>query len=136
LASGRIDVACMEEPALSLALASNARVLAAGYSAIANQFCEAAWVCTSDFAKANPDVVRRFTETVATTNAWANKNQAATAKILEKYAKATLPAGMHRCYNPPRLVASECQPVVDAAASFGVIKQRFDVRTVFAPGIG
>lgn len=136
LASGRIDVACIEEPVLSQTLASNGRLLATGYDAIAKQFCEGAWVCTSDYAKAHPDVIRKFSDVIAVTNAWANKNRDETAKLLEKYGKVTLPAGMHRCVFPERMRASDLQPVVDAAAKFGVIKAGFRVGDVFAPGVG
>jgi len=135
LASGRIDAACIEEPVLSETLSADGRVLANGYDAIAKQFCEAAWICTSDYAKAHPDVVRKFGDTIAMTAAWANKNQAATAKILEKYGNVTLPPGMHRCYNPERLRATDFQPIIDASAKFGVIKSGFRAADVFAPGL-
>jgi NitT/TauT family transport system substrate-binding protein len=136
LASGRIDVACIEEPVLSQTLASNGRLLATGYDAIAKQFGEAAWVCSADYAKAHPDVVRKFSDIIAATNAWANKNHDQTAKILEKYGKQTLPAGMHRCFYPERLRAGDFQPVIDAALKYGVIKSGFRAGELFAPGIG
>src|SRR6185312_11659073 len=53
LSSGRIDVALIEEPVLSATLAEHGRLLATGYSAMSNQFCEAAWFCTADYAKAH-----------------------------------------------------------------------------------
>lgn len=135
LGAGRIDAACIEEPVLSLTLASNGRLLADGYDAIAPQFCEAAWVCSASFAKANPDVVRQFASALALTADWANKNHAATAKILEKYGKTTLPPGMHRCVFPQRLRASDFQPLIDASVKYGVIKTPFRATDVFAPGL-
>jgi NitT/TauT family transport system substrate-binding protein len=135
LASGRIDVACIEEPVLSQTLASNGRLLANGYDALATQFCEAAWVCSASYARANPDVIKKFGDAIAMTADWANKNRPLTAKILEKYGKTTLPAGMHRCFYPQRMRASDFQPVVDATAKFGVIKTSFRVADVFAPGV-
>jgi len=136
LQSGRIDAACIEEPVLSQTLASNGRLLANGYDALAKQFCEAAWVCTSSYARSNPDVIKKFGDALAMTADWANKNRPLTAKILEKYGKTTLPADMHRCFYPQRMRASDFQPVVDATARFGVIKAPFKVAEVFAPGVG
>lgn len=135
LLSGRIDAACIEEPVLSQTLASNGKLLAAGYDAIAPQFCEAAWVCSASYAKANPDVVKKFADAIAMTADWANKNRPLTAKILEKYGKATLPAGMHRCVYPQRLRSSDFQPVIDASAKYGVIKAPFRAADVFATGV-
>src|SRR6185312_1117605 len=130
--SGRIDVALIEEPVLSATLAEHGRLLATGYNAMSNQFCEAAWFCTADYAKAHPDVVRKFADAMAQTAAWENKNPAASAKILEKYSKATLPPGVHRCFYPERLRASDFQPVIDAAAKYGVLKSAFPAGELFA----
>jgi NitT/TauT family transport system substrate-binding protein len=135
LLSGRIDAACIEEPVLSQTLAGNGRLLANGYDALATQFCEAAWVCSADYARANPDVIKKFSAALALTADWANKNRPLTAKILEKYGKTTLPPGMHRCFYPLHMRASDFQPVVDATARFGVIKAPFRVTDVFAAGV-
>lgn len=131
LVSGRIDAGCLEEPALTETLATNGRLLAYGYSAIAPLFCEGAWVTTAAYAKSNPGIVRKFADAIAMTADWANTNRAATIKILEKYSNAPLPPGMHFCYFPKRLNAAEFQPVIDAAAKFGVIKASFDVTAQF-----
>jgi len=135
LASGRVDAACIEEPVLSQTLAGNGRLLANGYDAISTQFCEAAWVTSTSYAQANPTIIKKFADAIALANDWANKNRPATAKILEKYGKAVLPADMHRCYYPNRMRASDFQPVVDAAAKFGVIKSPFKASEMFAPGV-
>jgi NitT/TauT family transport system substrate-binding protein len=135
LLSGRIDAACIEEPVLSQTLASNGRLLANGYDALAKEFCEAAWVCSTTYALANADVIKKFSEALTMTADWANKNRPLTAKILEKYGKTTLPPDMHRCFYPQRMRASDFQPVVDATAKFGVIKAPFRVTDVFAPGV-
>jgi len=135
LLAGRIDAACIEEPVLSQTLAGNGRLLANGYDAIAPQFCEAAWVCSASFAKAYPDVIKKFGDAIAMTADWANKNRPLTDKILEKYGKTTLPPGMHRCVFPQRMRASDFQPVIDASVKYGVIKMPFRAADMFAPGV-
>jgi NitT/TauT family transport system substrate-binding protein len=136
LASGRIDAACFEEPILTQTLAANGRLLAYGYSAIAPLFCEGAWVTSAAYAKNNPEIVKKFADAIAMTADWANANHAASMKILEKYSNAPLPPGMHYCYFPKRLNVAEFQPVIDAAARFGVIKAPFNVTEMFAAGVG
>lgn len=136
LLSGRIDAACIEEPALSQTLASNGRLLAYGYDAIAPLFCEGVWVTTASYAQSNPTIIKKFADAIALTADWANTNRAATTKILEKYSQAPVPQGVHHAYFPQRMKPEYLQPVVDAAARFGVIKERFSVTDVFAPGIG
>lgn len=135
LAAGRIDVALIEEPVLTETLASHGRFLAKGYDALAKQFCEAAWFCTADYARARPEIVRRFADAMARTAAWANANQGASQRILEKYSKATFPPGVRRCYYPERLNAADFQPVIDASARYGVLKAPFPARDLFAPGL-
>jgi NitT/TauT family transport system substrate-binding protein len=135
LLSGRIDAACIEEPVLSQTLASNGRLLAYGYDAIAPLFCEGAWATSASYAQSNPAIIKRFADAIARTAGWANTNRAATTKILEKYSQAPVPQGMHYAYFPSRMKPEYFQPVVDAAERFGVIKQRFNVLDMFAPGI-
>ena len=58
---GTIDAFAQGEPALSDALRrNNVRVLADPMPAIAPRFLYAAWYATPTWAKANPDVVKRF----------------------------------------------------------------------------
>lgn len=136
LASGRIDVALLEEPVLSETLAQHGRLLANGYDAIGKEFCSAAWFCMADYARANPDVVRKFAAVIEQTAAWANKNHEITAKILGKYDKLTLPPNVHRSYYLERLAASDFQPIINAAAKYGALSASFPARELFAPGFG
>jgi NitT/TauT family transport system substrate-binding protein len=132
LASGRIDAGLVEEPALSQALASGDRILAPAYDVIAKRFLEGAWFCTSDYAGAHPDVVRAFADAIARTARWANANHAASLAILAKYTKIAPSASMHRVYYPERLRVEDVQPLIDAAAKYGVIERRFSARELFA----
>jgi NitT/TauT family transport system substrate-binding protein len=137
LTAGRVDAASLDEPYLGQAiLADGLQTLALPYDAIGKQFLEGAWFTTTAFATAHPDGVRRFADAMARAADWANANQAASGKILEKYTKATLAPGVARTFFPPRFVRGETQPLVDAAAKYGVLKSAFPVADMFAPGIG
>lgn len=135
IASGRLDGGSLEEPFLSAFLQNGGRVLAYSYNAIAPTWVEGGYFATRDFALKNADVVKRFADAMAETAAWANANHDATAKILERYAGAPTPAKMARMYYPPRLVAAQIQPLIDAGAKYNVLKSAFPARNLFAPGL-
>lgn len=132
LASGRVDAACIEDPVLTQSIAAGSvRLLAWGYDAIAPLFCEGCWVTSASYAQSNPVAVRKFADAIALTADWANKNPGAADKIVEKYSQAVLPPNVHHAFFPARLRASYFQPVIDAAARYGVLKSPFNVSDCF-----
>lgn len=134
--AGRIDAAALDEPFLGQALASGRLTpIALPYEAIGKQFLQGAWFTATDYSKTHPDVVQRFANAMAKAADWANTNQTASARILEKYSKTALAAGTARTYYPPRFVRNDVQPLVDAAAKYGVLKLSIPVGEMFAPGI-
>lgn len=136
IASGRVDAAHVEEPTLTNLGTVNFRVIAAPSSAIAAQWCQGGYFCTLAFARAHPDVVQKFAAVMAETAVWANKNHDATAKIIEKYSNSPFNPATHRMYFPQYLRADEFQPLIDAAARYGVLKASFPAKELFAPGLG
>jgi NitT/TauT family transport system substrate-binding protein len=135
LTSGRIDAAVAEEPALSDILAADGRVLATVYDAIAPQWIEGGYFCTVDFAKSHPDVVAKFADAMAEAAVWANANRAATAVMLQDFAKRPLSSTTQRMFYPDRLRIADLQPLIDASAKYGVLKAPFPAKDMFAPGI-
>jgi NitT/TauT family transport system substrate-binding protein len=136
IASGRIDAACMDEPFLGQAIAvDHLSAIALPYEAVGKEFLQGAWFTSTEYAKAHPDVVRKFADAMAKAADWANANPSSSGKILEKYTKTALVAGTARTYFPPRFVRLDVQPLVDAAAKYGVLKETIPVGDMFAPGI-
>lgn len=135
LVAGRVDAAVAEEPATSTMAAADCRILARPFDAIGSAFIEGVYFCTLDYAKANLDTVRRFTDAMAETNAWANAHRAQTFAILNKYAKAPFPPTMTRMWYPERLRVADVQPLIDASAKYGLLKSTFPAQEMFAPGI-
>jgi NitT/TauT family transport system substrate-binding protein len=126
VAAGRIDAGVTAEPDLSVAVQDgDARVLTAVYNAIAPTFIIGAWFATSDWAKAHPDLVTRYVAAINEAGAWANKNQGASAKILEKYTKIESKPGMKRVTFPEKSELTLMQPVIDITAKYKVIKAPF-----------
>ena len=136
VASGRVDVGSIDEPFVGEAIAVNQlRVIGFPLEAVAKRFIEGAFFTTSDYAKAHPDVVRKFADAMAQAADWANANPAASAAVLAKYSKSPLAPGAARTYFMPRFVRSEAQPLIDAAAKYGALKAAFPLSNMFAPGI-
>jgi NitT/TauT family transport system substrate-binding protein len=135
IVSGRVDAAAMEEPALDRILATNARLLAHCYDAIAKDFSEGGYFATPEFVKTHLDLVRRFAAVIKQTAIWANANQATTAKILEKLTGISPADLAHRVHYHDTLDASKIQPLVNAAAKYGTLKAPFPASEIIAQGL-
>jgi NitT/TauT family transport system substrate-binding protein len=133
LVSGRIDAAVIAEPELSAALAKgDVRVLANCYDGIAKDFLIGAWFTTGTWAKAHPDLVKRFAKAMTQTAQWANKNQAASGEMLTKYTKIVVAPGMKRTIYADKLEPALVQPLIDASAKYGITKATFPAKDVIA----
>ena len=62
---------------------------------------------------------------LAETARWANAHHAESAKILERYTKLASPPGMRRVPFAETAEPEQIQPVIDAAAKYGVLKAPF-----------
>jgi len=134
LAAGRIDAASISEPALDDAVnAGAARSLASPFDAIANRFLISGYFTTEDYARSHPDVVGHFAGAMANTAAWANKNRARTAVILEKYIKTPVLPGSARVTYAEQLAQSDVQPVLDLLYTYGFLKSPMNAKAMFSP---
>jgi NitT/TauT family transport system substrate-binding protein len=122
MAQGRVDAASVSEPALDDAIHGDGRMLGAVYDAIGDKFLIGAYFTTDTYAKAHPDVLKKFADAILAAGKWANKNQAASAKILEKYAGVPIPPGNTRVVYAETLRAVDAQPVLDMLVRSGVLK--------------
>lgn len=132
ITAGRIDAGVTAEPDLSAAIAGDSRIIGLVYSAIANTFTVGAWFATSTWAKANADTAKRFVAAIDDAGRWANHNQAASGKILEKYTKIRITPGMKRVVFSEKFDPSLMQPVIDATAKYKVIKASFPATDLLA----
>lgn len=136
LIAGRVDAASVSEPAFDNAIhGPSARMLAPIYDAIGNHFLIAASFTTADYAKAHPDIVRRFNAAIIEAGTWANTHQALSAKIVEKYAGAPVPPGTTRVTYAERLCPADAQPVFDMLVQYGALKTPVRAADLFAPEI-
>lgn len=133
LAAGRVDAAVIAEPDLSRSLAEDGRILAPVYDAIGKNFLVGAWFSTGDWAKAHPDLVKRFAAAIAETAAWANHHHAESARILERYTKIPVSSATRRVTWADRLDPGEIEPLIDATARASVLRAPFPATELFAP---
>ncbi len=134
LNAGRIDAAVLAEPELSASLANGSvRVLGNCYDGIAKDFLIGAWFTTGTWAKAHPDLVKRFEKAMYATAAWANKNQAASGVLATKYTKIVVAPNMKRTIFADKMDPGLMQPLIDASAKYGVLTKTFPAKDFIAP---
>ena len=134
LVAGRIDAAVIAEPELSAALAKgDVRVLGNCYDGIAKEFMIGAWFTTGDYAKAHPDIVRKFAAVMAETASWMNDNPGLSATIVQRNTKITFSERTHRMLQGGKLNAQSLQPLIDSAARYGVLEKSFPAVQMVAP---
>jgi NitT/TauT family transport system substrate-binding protein len=117
----RIDAASLSEPGLD--------------DAVGDKFLISIFFTTEAYANAHPDAMRKFAAAIIEAGKWANKNHAASAKILEKYAGVPIPANYTRVTYAERLRAADAQPVLDMLATYGVIKPNPRAADLFSPAV-
>ena len=133
LEGGRLDVALLAEPVLSETLASGkVHVFAKPYSALGSGWLIGAYFTTESWARAHPDLVRKFASVMEQTARWANAHQGESAKILEQYTKVHLGPQVARAVYAERLSTRDIQPVIDASAKFGAISASFPAAELLA----
>jgi NitT/TauT family transport system substrate-binding protein len=125
LERGTIDGAVIAEPFLSAAKLAGERAVGNIFDAIAPSFYQTGWIASPDYLAANPEIARKLVEVVYAIGRWANAHHAESGSIIAKYAKlddATARA-MARTAYATALDYREIQPLLDVAATYGLIKR-------------
>lgn len=126
LTRGTVDAALSAEPFLTQGK-EQTRVLSKCYDGVATNFMIAAYFTTTTWAKAHPELVRKFADAIRATADWANKNHAASAAILARETKIapevanTMVRSVYPETSDPKLM----QPMIDVAAKYGALSAAF-----------
>jgi len=132
VAAGRVDAADIPQPQLDDALKDKKlRVLADPYEAIAPQFLVGCWFTTASWAKAHPDLLRAFTSAMREAADWANRNPAETARIVGQLTHGPVSLSALPRY-ATTLDPKQMQPLLDAAARYGVLKSSLPAAELLA----
>jgi NitT/TauT family transport system substrate-binding protein len=133
----RVEAAILQTPQLDVSLeAGTTKTLAYSNAAIAPKFILGAYVALKDWADHHPEDCRKFAATLAEASSYVNTHHAETAPYVAELTKATLAniAKMHRTTNPSSLDPALIQPVVDAAAKYGITPRAFPAREIIWSG--
>ena len=132
LDTGRVDAAFIPEPILSNVLAGNSRLLAAPLDAIASELQLGAWFTRTEYFKAHPDIVRSVVAVLAENATWAMANKAAAGQAYERQTKIPITDRTQRMQQSGRANFAQLQPLIDAAAKYGVLKASFPARDLYS----
>jgi NitT/TauT family transport system substrate-binding protein len=133
VATNRVDAATITEPFLSAAVGTgDVRLLAYTGAEVSPLVVEGGYFCMTDYAKAHPDVIKKFSKAVLDAGQWANTHHDEATAIMAKYAKSSGKAVGHAIY-PESFKASDLQPLIDASAKYGAIKSSFKAADLVIP---
>jgi NitT/TauT family transport system substrate-binding protein len=125
LARGTVAAAMLIEPYLSMATATDARVLANPYNTVAQRFSLNAFYARRDWLTANADTTRRLTAALYDGARWANTHRNESMPILAKYAKLEPAqiAAMQRATYATSLEPRLLQPVIAIATKYKAVER-------------
>lgn len=131
----RVDAILLSEPSLAHALASGSvRAIAKPYDAIANHFLISAWVSTTTWVAAHPDVARRFVRVMEQASTYADDHWAELLPLVSEFTK--VPVEQLKEFVPDAfgssVSAAYVQPMIDAAARFNVIGRPFPAAEIIS----
>ncbi len=136
LTQHRVDAMALSEPLLSEALArGNVRVFAKPQGAIANRFQAQAFIAMSDYVTQHPDVMARFVKAMHESAIYNNAHLADTVELVSSFTNVPAEVIAHSVravdgeYVAPRYV----QPLIDAAAKYGMIARAFPAEDIISP---
>ena len=138
LNDGRIDGANVSNPMYAqIAASGQVRVIGHPADAIAKHYLVTAFFATSAYAAKNADSIARFQQVLRAAATYTNVHHAETAPMTAAFygMDPAVLNGMNRSTIGTSLDARDVQPVIDAAAKYGVIEAPFDARQLIASAV-
>jgi NitT/TauT family transport system substrate-binding protein len=135
---GRVDAGLTTEPYMSEDIrAGKVRWFVDGLTGFQHPILEGAFFSTRDYVGKNRDVVARFAKVLEQAATYTDAHETETIPL---YVAATgvnpqVAARMHHSYTALSFEPSLIQPVVDLAAKYKLIPQRFDAREFMATSV-
>jgi NitT/TauT family transport system substrate-binding protein len=136
LVRGAIHVAGMTDPSLSAGLQNGTIQILGDPIGALHDYLLSVWFANADFARKNPEAIRRFNRAIYAAQAYTNTHPAETAPIFAKYAKmdVNLVAAMKRGKFADRMNVAQIQPFLDLAVKYGVLNRPVSAASfIFAP---
>ena len=137
LDEGKIDMVTLIQPGLSAGLASGkVRIFGKAYDALAPRFYITSWMARTDWAAANPDIVKKFATVIRDAELYVNAHKAETAPLVAPFAGIELDQmqkGGRDTFAATFMDPKGVQPIVDALVKYNVIDKRIDAADAIAP---
>jgi NitT/TauT family transport system substrate-binding protein len=128
IVDGRVDGTAISNPVLYDAVTSGqARDVANPFDAISKRFVASAWFTTTQYAASSPDVVRGFVLGLRESARYAMAHPAEMADVLAPFLHDDIARlrKMNRTTVGLTLDPHDYQPVIDAAAKYGILARSF-----------
>ncbi len=121
LEQGRIAATALQDPQLTESR-SKIRILTPSYDAISKRYLSTVWFANAAWAKANPDVVRRFQLAL---NGGKSCGRSSIRTSPRTRSRSGSRSRLPRCISSTRtLDAGILQPLLDAAAKYGILPRQ------------
>jgi NitT/TauT family transport system substrate-binding protein len=136
LSDGRIDAANVSNPVFAQIVASGqVRIIGRPSDAIAKHFLVTGFFATTGYIAKNPDIIAKFQQVVRTAALYTNTHHAETIAMTANFwgIDPAMLSNMTRATIGASLDPRDIQPMIDAAAKYGVIDAPFDARQLLAP---
>lgn len=131
---GRVAAAVLVPPFAARALADGKlRSLGNIFTAIAPRFLETAWFTTGAYAASHRDVLARFAKVVSDASTYVNAHNAELADTIAQFTGQTTQSILNDgiSYLSSTADPKDIQPLIDAEAKYGLIRERFDAADFF-----
>jgi NitT/TauT family transport system substrate-binding protein len=135
LTSHRIDAMALSEPLLTMAVATGkVRVFARPQAAIAERFQAQAFVATSDFVTAHPDVMAKFAKAMHESAIYNNAHLKDTIGLVSSFSAVPpdVIAKSVRSIDGDYVAPRDVQPLIDFAAKYGMIPHAFPAEDIIS----
>jgi len=135
IGDGRVPAAMITNPFLHDGLAGGSiKVIGRPNQAIAKHYLITAYAATASFIAAHHDAVVAFAQTLGKSAAYTTAHHAETVAAVAPFwgITASVIAGMPTQSEATSLDPKDIQPVIDAAARYGVIAKAFPAETMIA----
>jgi NitT/TauT family transport system substrate-binding protein len=133
--AGRVHAAYQTEPFLTAGQEGGLKVLQYMYEELAESIWMAGYFTSQDYAKRNPDVVKRFRKAVDQSQAYASEHEDEARAVIGEYTKIPpelIQKIMLPSWNPSMdLSADGLKVMVDASLADGVVKSAPNVDEIF-----
>jgi NitT/TauT family transport system substrate-binding protein len=133
VAAHRIEAGFLSEPVLDEAIATGkVKPFAPVLSAIGKHFLFSVWFTSSDFAKANPDAVKRFTAVIVQAQEYVNTHHREMAPLVADLSGLPVSevenAKLATCGTT--LEPADLQPIIDLGVKYHAVAQTFAAKDI------